>query len=235
MYPPTDFTDFLQRVQSGAYTNPQGLSILQRVVGMSADQADLSLPLVGENSFPLRVASEGSNWPPMLIVQGSADELVEARQSVRLCDALAGRVLPMVDEEVGEASELRDVVQCGTQTTPVSQLHLIKQGDHALDVCINENVPDLCQSGSAASRSLVSQSISDSLIFSVAAHQSALDGADATGDSTDASGLPDDSTADTSDMVGNVSTGGGGGASSLFLLFSLLLLNLIPKRRQTLQ
>ncbi len=228
MYPPTDFTDFLQRVQSGAYTNPQGLSVLSRVVGGEADQADLSLPLVGENSFPLRVASEGGNWPPMLIVQGSADELVEARQSVRLCDALAGRVLPQVDQEVGNAAELRDVIACGNQTNPRSELHLIRQGKHALDVCINENIPDLCQSGGGASRSLVSQTISDAMNFSVAAHQSALQSA-----GSGSEGPSDSESSDTNDMMATVSTGGGG-VSSWYLLLCFCLMKLVPKRRQTL-
>jgi len=229
MYPPTDFTDFLQRVQSGAYTNPQGLSILERVVGTSAQQADLSLPLVGENSFPLRVANEAGSWPPMLIVQGSADELVEARQSVRLCDALAGRVLAEVSQEVGDAAELRDVIQCGNQSAPASQLHLIKQGKHALDVCINENIPDLCQSGNAASRSLVSQSISDAVSFSVAAHQSALNSANANSGSEGDDGIPTGSDSETG-TTATVSTGGGG----VTVFFLLLLPWLVPKRRKTL-
>lgn len=234
MYPPTDFTDFLQRVQSGAYTNPQGLSILERVVGVSAQQADLSLPLVGENSFPLRIASEGSSWPPMLIVQGSADELVEARQSVRLCDALAGRVLTQVNQEVGNATELRDVITCGNQTAPASQLHLIKQGKHALDVCINDNVPDLCQSGSAASRSLVSQSISDAVNFSVAAHQSALDSANANSSSEGTDEIATGSDSETG-MAATVSTGGGGATVYLLLLLPwLALTTLVPKRRKAL-
>lgn len=235
MYPPTDFTDFLQRVQSGAYTNPQGLSILERIVGENAQGVSLALPLVGENSFPLRVAGEGNEWPPMFIVQGSADDLVEARQSVRLCDALAGRVLATVDQDVGDAVELRDVISCGDQTIPASQLHLIMRGKHALDVCINENVPDLCQAGNAASRSLVSQSISDALRFSVSAHQSALDAASASGnspsegsegansenDSADESRGTDmgsEEGSDANSMVAAVSTGGGGAAGGWFLL-----------------
>lgn len=216
MYPPTDFTDFLQRVQSGAYTNPQGLSILERVIGGNLEQANVSLPLVVDNSFPMRIVSEGSDWPSMLIVQGSADELVEARQSVRLCDALAGRALAGVDQEIGGAAELRDVIQCadqadgqpGSQSSPVSQLHLIKLGKHALDVCINENIPDLCQSGSAASRSLVSQSISDAMSFSIDAHQAAMNRANA--GSTNIDTGTDNSSGSSESMAAKVSTGGGG-------------------------
>ena len=225
MYPPTDFTDFLQRVQSGAYSNPEGLSILNRVVGQSADQADLSLPLVGENSFPMRIASEGSQWPAMFIVQGSADDLVEARQAVRLCDALAGKILPEVDQEVGIANELRDIIECSSQSTPSSQLHLIKQGKHALDVCINATVPDLCQSGDAASRSLVSQSISDAMAFSVAAHQSVIDRVNAS-----STGPVPNTDSGSADMATQVSTGGGGAVIVFLLLLPWVLFRRLNRR-----
>jgi len=243
MYPPADFADFLQRVQSGAYTNPQGLSILERVLDSGSDEANLSLPIVAQNSFPARVASEGADWPPMLIVQGSADELVESRQSARLCDALAGRVLPNTDQEAGFAVELRDVIGCGDSTNPVSELHLFRLGQHALDVCINDNIPDLCPSGSGASRSLVSQSISDAMNFSVSAHQAGVDSAMAVvvdaGDTSDIidgeqeseqeSEVTDANTdsadgSDAGDMVAAVSTGGGGGATGLLLLLLQLVL-----------
>ena len=224
MYPPTDFSDFLLRVQSGAYTNPQGLGVLERVVGSSPESTSLSLPLVLDNSFPARVANEGAAWPPMFIVHGSADELVEARQSVRLCDALAGRELASTSQEVGNAEELRDVIVCGSSTQPASQLHLLQLGDHALDVCLNPNIPDLCLSGGSASRSLVAQSIGESVSFSVAAHQSRSD-AVSTGSDTNTS-------TDTGD-TGSVSTGGGGGGSLAWL--SVLVLVLLPKLRQRLQ
>jgi len=219
MYPPTDFTDFLQRAQSGAYTNPQGLSVLERVVGSSPESVSLSLPVVLENSFPMRIASEGGAWPPMFIVQGSDDDLVEPRQAVRLCEALAGDELSSTSQEVGEASELRDVVSCGNANTPASTLHLIQRGQHALDVCINPNVPNLCLSGTGGSQSLVSQSISDAVGFAVAAHT-------ASGGQGSTSGSSSTNTA-----ITDVSTGGGGGALGLFSLFILLL---APKRRQAL-
>jgi len=215
LYPPTDFTDFLQRVQSNAYTNPQGLSVLERVVGTSPESVSLSLPLVLENSFPARIASESDVWPPMFIVQGSADDLVESRQAVRLCDALAGRELGPVNQEIGDASGLREVVGCGTATTPASTLHLIQQGKHALDVCINPNVPNLCLSGTTDSQSLVSESMREAADFAVAAHT-------ASGGQGSTSGSP---------TTTAVSSGGGGGALGLFSLFLLLL---VPNRRQTL-
>jgi len=217
MYPPTDFTDFLQRVQSSAYTNPQGLSVLERVVGTSPESVSLNLPLVLENSFPARIASEGDVWPPMFIVQGSDDDLVESRQAVRLCDALARRQLGPVNQEVGDASKLRDVVSCGSATTPASTLHLIQQGKHALDVCINPSVPNLCLSGTAASQSFVSDSISEAVNFAVASHTASGGQGSTSGGSSATTG---------------VSSGGGGGAFGLFSLFVLLL---VPKRGKALQ
>lgn len=237
MYPPTDFGDFLQRVKSGAYTNQEGLGVLNRVVGGDADGANLDLPVVLENSFPMRIAQEGNDWPPMFIVQGSSDDLVEARHAVRLCDALAGRVLPEANEEVGIANELREVVLCDEQSTPVSQLHLIREGAHALDVCLNENIADLCPSGSAASRSLISQSITEAATFAVTAHQTSVDEAkaraeaeaeankqidsDENGSSEVGAGLDADGAGSTDDNVSvatEVVTKSSGGASFLFFL-----------------
>jgi len=232
MYPPTDFTDFLLRVQSGAYTNPQGLSILENVVGEDLSQVGPTLPLVLNNSFPQRIRDEGASWPPMFIVQGSRDELVEARQSVRLCDALANRELGSADHEVEPANSLREVISCGGSGEAASQLHLIQQGDHALDVCINPNVPDLCPSGGAASKALVGQSVGDAAGFAVAAQDANaemnVDTGGTDGNDTDGEG---------GDVARPVSTGGGGSFSvlSLGLLLMLLQLRLIPQRRQRLQ
>lgn len=211
MYPPTDFSDFLQRIQNGAYTNEQGLSILEDVVGngATAATADPSLPVVINNSFPQRIASEGLEWPPVFIVQGSADDLVEARQAVRLCDALAGRTLPGVAEEVGIISEQREVVICDATTTPNSAMHLIKQGSHALDVCLNENVSDLCPAGNGTSRALVSQSIFESVNFASAAF--------------DAHNVqPTDPDTQSNESDSSASSGGGGGIQWPLILLLVL-------------
>ncbi len=223
MYPPTDFADFLQRVDAGSYTNSQGLSVMGRVIGSTdADSLanSLGLPVVVDNSFPTRIADQAGDWPAMFIVHGSADELVEARHSVRLCDALAGRALAGVDQEIGFASELRDVIACGNDSEPASTLHLMKEAEHALDVCIQEDIPDLCFSGGAASRALVSQSLGEAVSFSVAAHGAVADtNVDTTGSGS----------TDSADAEGAVSTGGGGGGTVGFL--SLLVLLLWPLRR----
>ncbi len=213
MYPPTDFSDFLQRIQSGAYSNEQGFSILEDVLGngATAATADPSLPVVINNSFPQRIASEGLDWPPVFLVQGSADDLVEARQSIRLCDALAGRTLPGVAEEAGLISEQKETLVCDATANPVSTLHLIKLGEHALDVCVNENVADLCPAGNGTSRALIAQSISESVDFANAAF-----------DANNASVSEPDDPADVVQIVRS-----SGGAIHLLIIMLLALLRAV--------
>ena len=144
-YPPTDFTDFALRAQQGFYTDEQGLRILERLLNVTASEADISASPIPENSFPQQIVQNGIDTPPMFMVHGMQDSLVEARQSVRLCDALAGRELLALDVEVGQPETLREVLSCGED----SQLQLIREGQHALDVCIaGASLPtDLCPSG----------------------------------------------------------------------------------------
>ncbi len=158
-YPPTDFSDFGLRVQDGRYTNEEGLGILEAVLGVPAVDIDLSQSPIPENTFPIQVLENPARYPPMFILHGLADELVEATQSTRLCGALAGDIESVPDREVWlQQSGLRDIVGCDQRS---SQLHLIREGDHALDVCVSGNVllQDLCLAGSVASRTLVADSV----------------------------------------------------------------------------
>jgi hypothetical protein len=162
-YPPTDFTDFVQRVRNGRYDNTAGLSILDNVIGGSAATADLNASPIPENSFPIRVIEQDLTLPPIMMLQGMADALVEARQSQRLCDALAGRALLDADQDLSIIESLREVIDCSDS----SSLHLIREGRHALDVCIGSTIvpTDLCFSGSEASRKEVASSIREAVIF----------------------------------------------------------------------
>jgi len=162
-YAPTDFTDFALRAQGGFYSNEQGLGILERVLGTPAAQADISASPIPENSFPIRIATGNLAVPPLFMLHGVADDLVEARQSVRLCKALSGQDLGQTDEPIEEVSSLRQIYDCGGN----SQLQLILEGRHALDVCFIDAIvaSDLCFSGSEASRVQVSQAISDAVSF----------------------------------------------------------------------
>ena len=163
LYPPTDFTDFALRVRNGFYENTQGVSVLERVIGLSAAEADLNASPIPENSFPIRIVESALNIPPLLMIHGMADGLVEARQSVRLCDALAGRELLAVDAPTPSLTRFREIVSCGED----SSLQLIREGKHALDVCVADIriATDLCLSGSSRSRQEVSLAIADAVTF----------------------------------------------------------------------
>ena len=162
-YPPTDFTDFTSRVQQGSYTDEQGLGILERVLGVSAEVADISVSPIPENSFPIRIVEQGIEVPPVMMVHGMQDSLVEARQSIRLCDALGGQMHRAYDDKVEGPPGLREIIPCGTD----SEVQLIKEGQHALDLCIVSVFfpTDLCPSGSEDSRQEVSAAIADATLF----------------------------------------------------------------------
>lgn len=162
-YPPTDFTDFVLRIRNGRYDNPTGLDILDSVIANDAASADLNATPIPENSLPIRIVEGGLQLPPMFLLHGVVDDLVEARQSVRLCDALAGRALIEAEQSISELSRLREVLSCGDDST----LQLIQQGQHALDVCIESTIipTDLCLSGNEASRIEVANAIGDAARF----------------------------------------------------------------------
>ena len=165
LYPPTDFADFVMRAQQGYYTDEQGLGILERVLGVGVAEADVSASPIPENSFPQRIVESDLSVPPVFMIHGMQDNLVEARQSVRLCDALAGRELTALGVEIEEPSGLRSISDCGTD----SALQLIREGQHALDVCVVDTLvaTDLCLSGSDDSREEVSLAIGDAVSFAV--------------------------------------------------------------------
>ncbi|MFK7890737.1 MAG: alpha/beta hydrolase [Granulosicoccus sp.] len=203
-YPPTDFTDFVERVTAGYYDNEQGLDILQRVVGTTAVSAvDTSESPVQENSFPLRVIESDLQIPPVFMLHGMADDLVEPRQSIRMCEAIKRTSLMPTAAEPAPLESLRDVRQCAEE----SVLHLIREGEHALDFCLQSAViaSDLCRSGSEASRAEVGDSIADSAEFAARYAQNAVTGSSA--------GVGDDQT----DAQAQGSSSGGG-AAALWLL-----------------
>jgi len=159
MYPPTDFTDFIDLVLAGEYTNEQGLNILSDVLGVDdASLADVSVAPIPQNSFPARVAGSPGSLPPMMIFHGLADELVPASQSVRLCNALASRA---PDAEVIYDGSLEQIVECGLD----SRLHLYSLANHALDVCLtgNELLTAVCPAGGRDSQRLIAASLDQSI------------------------------------------------------------------------
>lgn len=224
MYPPTDFTDFALRVQAGLYTNDQGLRILERILsadGNATNEVNINASPVPENSFPVRIVEGGLTVPPVLMIHGMEDELVEARQSLRMCDALAGRELMAVSTEVAALDTLRTITGCGAD----SELHLIREGEHALDVCLADSrfATDLCRSGSDVSRDEVSAAISRAATFA-ASHAAVADAAGGSDGSDSESDTDSDSNPDTS--TDGEAAGGTpkkrSGSPSLWLLVLLL-------------
>jgi len=166
-YPPTDFSDFAEQIRNGNYANEQGLDILQRVIGGPAETIDLSASPIPENTFPTIVESNPVAFPPMFMLHGLADDLVDARQSLRLCGALGGSVANSADANTfRESVELRHKIECDSRQSTV---HLIKQGQHALDVCLSNNplLSDVCLSGSEQSRALVADSVTSAISWAV--------------------------------------------------------------------
>lgn len=133
LYPATDVSDYLAQYQSGALgESPEGLDALGEFLEIDIDNPDLSNPLIADNSFPQIVADNPRAYPPMFIIHGASDTLVPARQSQRLCNSLGGD--PTVNATpTAETGDVKQVIPCDDRG---SQLHLITQGDHILDLCV---------------------------------------------------------------------------------------------------
>ena len=105
------------------------------------------------NSFPAIVAGDPERHPPMFLLHGESDTLLPSRQSVRMCNALAG------DVENGPApfdlntQSARRIFACDDRG---SQLHLIAEGEHTLDLCISD---ELCFAGSPVSAAATADSV----------------------------------------------------------------------------
>jgi len=163
MYPPTDFADFLLRVQQGFYTNAEGLSILERVINAPAAQVTTDDPLVYQNSFPLRIQNDNLLTAPMMIVHGMKDELVEPRQAHRLCQALASEPLLPTSQELSPVQGLVFKRDCGAEAS----MYLVREGNHALDVCLNDSIGSACPAGGKDSRVAVASVIDDAVNFAL--------------------------------------------------------------------
>ena len=216
----------MRSARRGDYANEAGRRTLERVVGRPLTEIDDDDPLIVRNSFPERVARTladpaAPSPPPLFLLHGEADTLLPARQSERLCDALGGRALehehlaptpssapssPPENEaaRLGETpvggEGLRRVIDCDGAG---GELHLIAEGEHALDLCIAEG---LCLAGSGASAVLAADSVARMLEWSARSGA----GAAPADDSPFASGGADGGT-------GAVS----GGAAALALLLLL--------------
>ncbi len=164
-YAPVDFSDFAQQLINGEIDTGTGQRILEAVVGQTLETLDLQspsqAPLFQRNSLPARIAMDflSKPVPPFFLLQGQRDSLLPYRQSVRLCNALAGRAIDTESPAPGATSELRQILDCGGAG---SQLHLITEGEHALDLCVAD---ELCLAGSPASAALTRDSVEQMLAW----------------------------------------------------------------------
>ncbi len=131
LYPPTDFTHFIEQYQAGSMqTEPQGLSAIKRFVGKPVAEIALDDPLVVQNSFPLIIARQPSSFPPAFILHGSGDTLVPVDHATRLCGAYNGS--PESIRVSDTPDQWRQVEVCGEE----GEIHIIAGAEHALDVCL---------------------------------------------------------------------------------------------------
>ena len=127
-----------------------------------AQQFDAANSPVPENSYPAIVQQQNRSYPPMHILHGLSDELVPARQSIRLCNALAGRPL---DDEPQVSDQLQVQENCGAD----SELSLYAEANHALDICLSNSalLATTCLSGSRESRQLIADKLQQVADWSV--------------------------------------------------------------------
>ena len=157
LYPPTDMADYLRQWRAGALgDDPPGLKALAAFLDLDEPTAvDLDAPLVRDNSLPALAAARPA-LPPLYLVHGGADELVPARQSARLCNALGG------DPDHGPAEALASGpgaprLQGFACDGRGSRLQVVTAGRHMLDLCL---LGLWCPAGDEADQSAARQALS---------------------------------------------------------------------------
>ena len=128
---------------------------------------------------------------------------------------MAGRELTPLDSPAVSITRLREVQSCNE----ASSLQLIRQGQHALDVCLVDTLipTDLCFSGSEASRLEVADAISNASEF-------AIEVANRDAQATPELPSNDDASDDGSDDVLADDSGGGALSGLAFLLWCFVVL-----------
>lgn len=167
-YAPTDFTDFGGQIIRGEYNNQTGIRIMERVTGLAPGEFDLQNPVVLDNTLPASVAALPDSFPPMYMLHGESDSLLPSRQSVRMCNGLAGDLENgPVPYDINTVSVARHF-DCDDRG---SQLHLVAEGEHTLDLCISD---ELCAAGSPASAAATAEAIESMLSWAAADSLSGL-------------------------------------------------------------
>lgn len=150
LYPPTDGQDYIDQVNMGNVPDALGVNSLKAFLGdTSTDPNSFDTPsndpFVLENSFPLIVEKKPTDYPPMFIIHGVSDKLVPSRQSVLMCNGLAGNSNsldgPAVDNGGDPANnQFSKTYNCRHKD---SQLVLIAEANHMLDACPRDFVQKL--------------------------------------------------------------------------------------------
>ena len=161
-YAPTDFADFAEQIISGSYTGENGRSILEELTGTSISSLDVNSDVIQHNSLPKIIADQPEAYPAFFILHGEADDLLPFRQSVRMCNSLSGNPIDGPASLTNNILDYRTVIECDTKG---SQLHLIAEGAHALDLCISN---ELCLSGSPDSAAVTADSIEQMINWAAA-------------------------------------------------------------------
>jgi len=155
-YAPTDFTDFARQILSGEIDSETGKGILESVVGQTLETLDINAPLIRRNTLTERIAGGDIDVPPFFLLHGMEDTVLPFEQSVRFCNSLTGSpdAGPASDSVAGSPNDpFKRVINCDLTG---SELHLITEGEHALDLCISE---ELCLAGSPLSAQATANSV----------------------------------------------------------------------------
>ena len=127
--------------------------------GSSLENVDFASDLIQSNRFPTIVSEVPELYPPMFMLHGEMDSLLPYRQSVLMCNALMGDNASNLISIGVSLTGYKRKISCGDNG---SQLHLIAEGEHTLDLCI---APGLCFSGSEQSAAATKESMQQMLRF----------------------------------------------------------------------
>lgn len=150
LYPPTDSKDYIDEVYLGNVPDALGVNALKALIGdYSTDPNTFDIPsndpLVLKMSYPQVIEQQPSRYPAMFIIHGESDSLVPSRQSVRLCNALAGNANSYNGPAINDGgdpyiNQFSKTYHCGHKD---SRLVLIAEADHMLDACPKDFVQKL--------------------------------------------------------------------------------------------
>lgn len=182
MYPPTDMVDYITQVPFNPLLEKNGVAAILAALGLEskgidADKLtlaglDLTSPVLVNHSFPTMFDAMPTVFPPAVIppiniIHGGRDNLVPARQSIRLCNALAMQTADSVSGPafpVGTDARFPGLFaqyRCGENN---GNLDILYEADHALEVCASVDVLNgvplrECRSGGPEALAVASKSI----------------------------------------------------------------------------